>query len=169
MWRRDFVLSTSAAFGFLTWGPRSMRSWEGLVGGTGSEEPDARLFADWDSKIPADDPVERLDLLIARDLVPLFLEENTANMMQLLPRLRRRLARQQVLMPICRTRDYPLLTDGRYLVRVHGHVVAAGQVSPSNIPSSSAPSCGIPRPGSLELLAALEQVVRGHTEELADR
>ena len=158
MLRREFVVRTAAA-GLAAVGlpvvlPRGMAS---LTHASVDSVP----------AIPLDDPVELFEIRIGTDLVRLFSNGKPTELLQLIPRLRRKLAGHDVGMPLVRIRDFPDLDGDQYQILILGRVVGIGQ-SESLPAGTTCESSNRPPRAAVDILAHLEQVVRDHVDDLAE-
>ena len=158
MLRREFVMRTAAtglaAVGLPVVLPRSMASL-------------AHASVDSVTSVPLEGPVELFEMRIGFDLVRLFSNGKPTELLQLIPRLRRKLAGQDVGMPLVRIRDFPDLDGDKYQILIQGRVVGIGQSESSRAGTTGESSRQPPR-DALDILAHLEQVVRRHVDDLAE-
>ena len=108
--------------------------------------------------------MELFEIRIGRDLIELFRNGTPTELLQLIPRLRCKLAEENVGMPIVRIRDSPKLQGDEYQILIRERVVGVGQVNSGRVGEARG-SSSQPLHDAIEILAQLEQIVRRHVNE----
>ncbi len=139
-----------------------------IASSSGRETPCGNGEPKLQQPIPFDDPVERFEMRVARDLVPLFGDRDQHEMLVRIGTLRHDLEKYGIRMPLIRIRDFACLANNQYQILVHGRVVGSGAVQPivdSSEIDNLAKKTMHPHDA---MLAGLERIVRRHALELAE-